>query len=94
MICPKGCRSKYKSALSMSVVKDDHGLPEDYKCSKCGYTHHMTRKEKILEIIYDAEWYFGTPEGIEVDDYCIEPDDVDRVVNQIVLVVEMTRRGS
>jgi len=90
MLCPEGCEGKYTSNQVMVLYYDDHKLPKEYICPTCGIVHPLTRKEKLLEIIYHAEWYFG---GEEVDDFFIEDDDVDRVIHQIVMVVEMTRRG-
>jgi len=87
-----GCKGKYGGKQYMKLIVDEHGLPKEYTCPKCGFTHLLTRTEKILEIIYGAQWFFGVPEHCEVDEYYIEDEDVDRVINQIVMVVEQTRR--
>ena len=85
MFCPKGCKGKYSGKQYMSLEKDTQGVPMVYRCPQCGFTHQLTLKEKILEIIYGAKWDFG---GEEVDEHFIEDEDEDRVVNLLVQVIE------
>jgi len=86
LFCPKGCKGKYSSKQFMNLKYDDNKLPNVYKCPQCGFTHELTCKEKLLEIIYGAEWYFSLPEHCEMDEYYIEESDVDRVIGQIIHV--------
>ena len=73
--CPKGCQSQYKHPQYMSLKKDADGIAQTYECKICGHVVQLTQKEKIMEAIYGAEWFFGVPENCEVDEYFVEDED-------------------
>lgn len=87
MDCPTGCVGSYSAKQYLHIVNDDQGIPEKYLCPQCGYSRPLTLKEKILEIIYQADWYFNLPEYWDMDEYYIEESDVDNVISDIVSVV-------
>lgn len=74
----------------MQLQKVD-GVPFALKCPKCPHQRLLPWKEKIEEIIYGAKWYFGVAgydENAEVDEYFIEEEDTDRVIDLLVKVIE------
>ena len=85
MFCPKGCKGKYGGRQYMQLENDKQGLPKSYKCHECGHEVVLTFKQKILEIIYRAQWFFGVPEHCEVDEYYME--DENAMLEKLLAVI-------
>ena len=83
-ICPNWCRAKWGGRQPLTLKFDANRVPQVRRCPLCGYEQKLTLKEKIVELIYCADWYFGVPDGCEVDEYCME--DEDEIINRILAV--------